>query len=207
VDKKDVELLKKRNLFVGFNKVDSYELRFKKFNGSWSQIIEREVFDRSHGVLVVLFDAIKDKVILVEQFRCGAYAASSSCWFKKEQSPWTLECVAGNIGNQENPIEVAFRETKEETGCEIKDLMPIGHFLVSPSSSTQSVFMYCANVNSSKVKGVHGNSEEGEETIPIALLVSEAFNLMQSGYINTAGTIIGLQWLKLNYEDLINRWK
>tara|TARA_Y100001970_G_scaffold286728_1_gene409626 strand:- start:2604 stop:3227 length:624 start_codon:yes stop_codon:yes gene_type:complete len=207
VDKKDVELVKKRNLFKGFNKVDNYELRFKQFNGSWSQIIEREVFDRSHGVLVVLFDAIEDKVILVEQFRCGAYAASSSLWFKKGQSPWTLECVAGNIENEESPIEVAFRETKEETGCEIKDLMPIGHYLVSPSSSTQSVFMYCANVNSFKVKGIHGNVEEGEETRPITLFVSEAFSLMKSGVINTAGTVIGLQWLKLNYEDLINRWK
>lgn len=206
MDKEDAELIRKTNLYEGFNKVDNYKIRFKLFDGSWSTEIDREVFERRHGVLVMMFDAIREKVVLVEQFRFGAFAALSSGLFDNKKSPWTLECVAGNIDEKENPREVAIRETKEETNCDIKDLISIGHFLISPSSSNQSVFMFCANVDSSNAKGIHGNFEEGEHTRPIALTASEAFHLIDSGQINTAATVLALQWLKLNYKKLIVRW-
>ena len=202
----DVQVIEKTTLFRGFNRIDQYELKYRLFDGLWSKKIDREVFERGHGVLVVLFDPDLDKIVLVEQFRHGALAALSSPWFEADASPWTLECVAGNLRDDEAPEEVAARECREEAGCDFKDLLAVGHYLVSPSSSSQSVFIFCARIDASKVDGIHGVAEEGEQTRALAVPTAEVFHWLEAGKIITAGTVIGLQWLRLNYEDLRKRW-
>lgn len=202
----DVKVIERTTLFRGYSRIDHYELQYRLFDGLWSKRIDREVFEVGHGVLVVLFDPDLDKVVLVEQFRQGAFAALSSPWFDTNSSPWTLECVAGNLRDNEIPEEVAERESKEEAGCDIKDLIPVGHYLVSPSSSSQSVFVFCARIDASKVDGIHGLAEEGEQTRAFAVPTPEVFQWLESGKIMTFGAVIGLQWLKLNYEDLKDRW-
>ena len=202
----DVQVIERTTLFRGYNRIDHYTLKYRLFDGLWSKKIGREVFERGHGVLVVLFDPELDKIVLVEQFRHGAFAALSSPWFDAEASPWTLECVAGNLLDNEVPEEVAARESKEEAGCYIKDLIAVGHYLLSPSCSSQSVFIFCACIDASKVGGIHGLAEEGEHTRALAMPASEVFEWLDSGKIVTAGAVIALQWFKLNYGDLRKRW-
>ncbi len=79
--------------------------------------------------------------------------------------------------------------------------------MVSPSSSSQSVFVFCARIDASKVGGSHGLAEEGEQTRALAMPAPEVFEWLNSGKIVTAGTVIALQWFKLNYGNLRKRWK
>ena len=49
--------------------------------------------------------------------------------------------------------------------------MPVCHYLVSPGSGTESVFVFVGCIDSTKIEGVHGVETEGEDirtfTVPL----------------------------------------
>jgi len=206
MDRYDVELIDRSTKFQGFNRIDSYKLRHKQFDGNWSDEIEREVFERGHGVVVIAFDPVQDKLVLIEQFRHGAYAALSSPWFDEDASPWTVECVAGNIEEGETPEAVASRELYEEAGCKIQDIIPVGHYLVSPSGSSQSVFVYCARVAAPDTGGLKGLQEEGEDICVHSVPVKTVFEWLDNGKFVTLGAVYCMVWFRANYNDLRRCW-
>jgi ADP-ribose pyrophosphatase len=141
---------------------------------------------------------VRDEVILIEQFRIGPYAVG---W-----DPWLLEGVAGIIEDGESPEDVARRETREEAGCEITDLVPVMRYISSPGACSETVALFCGRVDSSGAGGVHGLADEGEDIKVMVYPVAKAIGLLDSGRIVNAKTIIALQWLALNYADLKQRW-
>jgi ADP-ribose pyrophosphatase len=76
----DVELIDKAIAFQGYFRIDRYRLRHRMFAGGWSPPIMREVFERGHAVAVLPYDATRDRVVLIEQFRAGPYAAGDPPW-------------------------------------------------------------------------------------------------------------------------------
>ena len=71
----DVEIIEKTTPFKGYFQIDRYRLRHRLFEGGWSGEMVREVFERGHAVAVLLLDPVLDRVVLIEQFRPGAFAA------------------------------------------------------------------------------------------------------------------------------------
>ena len=202
----DVEIVKKDAAFKGFFQLDKVQLKHRLFEGGWSGEMSREIFERGHAVAVLPYDPILDKVVFIEQFRPGAYTALSYEWFNEKSSPWLLECVAGIIEKGEKPIDVARREMIEETGLKVSKLIKIFHYLVSPGGSSESVFLYCGKVDSTQAGGVFGMTGEHENIRVFSTTTKEAFELLDQGRITNGMTIIGLQWLKNNFEDLRTKW-
>src|SRR3546814_4580479 len=98
----------------------------------------REIFERGHAAAVLLYDPARDAVVLIEQFRPGAYAAGVN--------PWLVEVVAGIIEAGETPADVVQREAVEEAGCSVTALHPIGTFFVTPGGSSETVEIGRAHV-------------------------------------------------------------
>ena len=194
----DVEILEKTTPFQGYFRVDRYVLKFKRFDGGWSGDVTREIFERGHAVALVLYDPVRDEVGLCEQFRPGALAAG---WH-----PWLIEIPAGIIDKGQTPEAVAIREAKEETGLEIDEVIPARRYLVTPGGSTESMQIFAARIDSSKLAGVHGLEEEGEDIRVFPLAAEEAFSWVESGRICNGMTIIGLDWLAKNRDALRARW-
>jgi ADP-ribose pyrophosphatase len=190
----DVEVISCETQFQGYFRIDRYVLRHRLHDGSMSGEMSREIFERGHAVVVLPVDPKRGEVVLIEQFRPGAYAAG---W-----DPWLVEIVAGIRGENETPDEVARRECLEETGLEIERLIPIYRYLVSPGGSSESVHLYCAIVDSSKAGGVFGLAHEHEDIRVMAKPIDQALGDLHQGRILNAMTIIGLQWLELNREKL-----
>ena len=156
-DKRDprVEIIHRKTAFKGYFQVDHYRLRHRKFDGGWTESMDREVFERGHAAAVVLYDPRLDVVVLIEQFRVGAYAAGVE--------PWLIEVVAGIIDPGETPEAVVRREAQEEAGCAIGDLHPIGSFLATPGGSSETLTLFCGRVDASEAGGIHGLDHEGED--------------------------------------------
>jgi len=203
----DVEVVDRTTPFQGFFRLDHYRLKHRLFEGGWSGEMSREIFERGHAVAVLPYDPDRDEVVLIEQFRPGAYAALASEWFDDGASPWLVECVAGIIDKGEIPEQVARREMIEETGLEAAQLTPVFHYLVSPGGSTESVFLYCARVDAAKAGGVYGVTDEHENIRVFSVSTEEAFELMERGRIINAMTIIGLQWLEANRDRIRTEWR
>lgn len=196
--KKDVTVLERQRVYDGYYKVDRYRLRHTLHLGGESDVQQREIHERGHVVAVLPVDPHRDTLLLIEQFRPGAYAAG---W-----DAWLLECVAGIIEPGEAAHDVAVRETQEEAGCRLLDNRLVMRFLTSPGASSETVALYVARVDLTQAGGIHGLAQEGEDIKVHVLSIDEAMRLLDEGRIVNAKTIIALQWLQLNYTALKNDW-
>ncbi len=202
----DVEVIEKTTPFQGYFRLDHYSLKHRLFEGGWSGEMSREIFERGHAVSLLPYDPDLDRIVLIEQFRPGAYAALASGWFDDDASPWLVECIAGIIEKGESPEDVARREMVEETGLEISQILPINHYLVSPGGSSESVFSFCGRVDASNAEGIFGVTEEHENIRVFSVSTQHAFELLDQGRIINAMTIIALQWLRANLGHVRNEW-
>lgn len=203
----DVEIIEKTTPFQGYFRIDRYRLRHRRFAGGWSDEMVREVFERGHAVAVLPYDPKLDALVLIEQFRPGAYAALASPWLAKGESPWLIECIAGIIDEGETPEGVARRESGEEAGLEVLDLLPVRHYLASPGGTSESVFVYVARVDAAAVGGLHGLDHEHEDIRVLVVTIAEAFRWLDDGRIKNAMTIIGLEWLYRHRDEVRARWR
>jgi len=189
----DVELLDHDTVFQGYFHMDRYRLRHRKYDGDWSRPITREVLERGHAAAVLPYDPVTDRVLLIEQFRAGAYAHGAD--------PWQIEIVAGIIDAGETGPEVARREALEEAGCELGDpLLPVMNYYMSPGAVSEFMEVYCAPFDS---KGLgdgdtFGLDDEDEDIRVLLLPLQQAVMLMGSGQIRNSPAIIALQWLQLH---------
>lgn len=191
--KDDVKILEEEVVFKGFFRVRKYRLQFRRFEGDWSPVIERECFERGGACAVLLYDPILDMVVLCEQFRAGAV--------RDEESPWQYEIVAGMLEEDESVEETIKREAVEEAGCEIQELIPIMRYYTTPGGCSERMYVFCAHVDSSKIGGIHGSPEEAENIRLHVLPRKEAYDLIAEGKIRNGTAIIALQWLMLFQKD------
>ena len=194
-----IELIERTTPFQGYFRVERYRLRHRRFDGGWTEVMSREVFERGHAASILPYDPRADAVVLVEQFRAGALAAG--------MEPWLVEAVAGIIEAGEAPEAVVRREAREEAGCEITALEPIGRVLLSPGGCSETLTMYLGRVDSSGVGGVHGLAHEHEDIRAFVVPAKEALaRLARAEYLN-APLVMSLQWLALNRERMRREWQ
>ena len=203
----DVEIIEKTTPFQGYFRIDRYRLKHRLFEGGISTEMTREVFERGHAVAVILYDPDLERLVFIEQFRPGVYAALASPWFDDGFSPWLMECVAGIIEEGETPEGVARRETLEEAGCEIGEMLPICHYFASPGATSETVFVYCARTDASRAGGIHGVGAEHENIRVHVVSTEEAFAWLDAGRFINAMTLVGMQWFRHNVDAVRARWR
>lgn len=186
-DAKDVERIEDQPLYSGFFDLEKRRLRHRQFNGDWSETIDREVHVRRNAVGVLLYDPIRDTVVLVEQIRAGALDDSAS--------PWKLEPVAGLVETGEAPADVARREAQEEAGCEIGELIELHRYYPSPGACTEQVTLFCGLIDSTGVGGIHGVEHEHEDILVHVMSFPEAWDRLMAGQLDNAMALIGFHWL------------
>ncbi|PKH04201.1 ADP-ribose diphosphatase [Psychromonas sp. MB-3u-54] len=190
----DVQVLSKESLYKGFFECNLYTLKHKLFAGGWSPEIKLEFFERGHAAVLLPYDVKNDTVVLIEQFRFGAMAG--------DKSPWLFELVAGIIEQDEVAEQVAKREAFEEAGLTVKSCQFMLNYLVSPGGTTEQIDLFIANVDSTEVGGLYGLAHEGEDIRAHVVPRETAYQWVKEGKIYNAATIIGLQWLELNKDNL-----
>lgn len=193
----DVEILKREVGYQGHFSLEIYTLKHRLFAGGWSHPLSREIFVPGQAAGAVLFDPDLDKVVLIEQFRIGALNSSN---------PWLLEIVAGMIAPEESSEEVVRRESIEEAGMVIQEIIPIYEYWVSPGGTMGKLTLFCGRVDASKAGGIHGLEEESEDIKVHVLSTNEAYEALETGVICNAASIIALQWLKLNENSVKAQW-
>lgn len=192
------EVIERENCFRGFYRLDRLHLRHRLFSGEMGKTISRELFVRHDAVCVLPYDPQRDEVVLIEQFRVGAMDKSSN--------PWLLELVAGLIDKDEEPEEVARREAIEEANLPISSLWPITQYFPSPGGTDELVHLFVGRCSSVGAGGVHGLAEEGEDIRVHVWSLQDALAAVRDGRINNAASIIALQWLALNRDEVRGMW-
>ncbi len=197
-DGKNVQILERESCYRGFFELQRIKLRHTLYGGGDSEPFVRELFVRGSAVVVLLYDPQRDRVVLIEQFRVGALGDG--------RSPWLLELVAGIVEPGETVADVARRESLEEAGCEIQDLVPIHEYWVSPGGCNESISIFCGRVDSEGVGGFFGLKHEHEDIRVQVVAADVAISAVKKGEINNAASIMAFQWLQINRGWLRSHW-
>jgi len=194
----DIDVVSRSVCFQGFFRIEKYRLRHALFDGGMSDEMSRELFQRGHAVAMLPYDPVLDRVVLIEQFRIGALEDSDGAWL--------TEIVAGMIEAGETAEAVARREALEESGCEVTGLEHICRYYPSPGACSETIELFCGQVDASGAGGIHGLDHEHEDIRVITAGFDEAMGWIDSGRLNSAAVIMALQWLALNKSRLREAW-
>ena len=193
---KQFTLINETSHYEGFFRLKTVELKHTLYKGGWSPAITREVFHRGNCVAVLLYDPTRDEVVIIEQFRAGALQLPN------QEDAWLLEIVAGAIESGESAEEVAYRESLEEAGCEIQELIKINEFFTSPGGTSELLSLFYGKIDASNIGGLHGLAEEDEDISVTTMKFDEVYQLLLDGKIISAIPIIAIQWLYINRDTL-----
>ena len=153
------------------------------------ELLNREIHDHGHAAAVLLVDPVRDSVILVRQFRLGAWIAGDPGFL--------LEVPAGLLDG-DSPQEAVAREAMEETGYAVENVRHLFDAYASPGAITERISYFVATVDAANPLEPGGGVDgEGEDIEVVEMPVAEAYGLIATGGIRDAKTIVLLQWLML----------
>ena len=193
---KDVRVLNLRTPHEGYFLTRQYDLQHPGFDGMHSDIVTREVFVATDAAIVLPYDPVRDRVLLVEQFRMGPFG-------RGDPLPWVLEPVAGRVDPGEVPEETARRECVEEAGLNLSDIEHVSSHYCSPGCSTEMFHCYVGLCDLPDLqKGQGGLDSEDEDIRTNVLTFEEAIALCSSGEANIGPLVLILFWLQRERERL-----
>jgi len=195
---KTFEIVRKEELYSGYFRADRWHVRYERHDGTWSDEHGIEVFDRGPATCVLPYDAARDTVVLVEQFRVAAIQTTAP--------PWLIEAIAGAMKPGEEPDEVARREAMEEAGLELGHLRKIMAFLPSCGAVTEELHVFIGEADSSTADGYHGLADEHEDIKVHTMPFDEALAMVEDGRIVAANTVVPVLWLALHKDEIRAAW-
>jgi GDP-mannose pyrophosphatase NudK len=158
-------------------------------DGTW-QIQSREAYDRGNGAVILLYNKERKTIILTEQFRMPTYINGND-------TGMLIEACAGLLDN-DNPEDAIKRETEEETGYKITDVRKIYEAYMSPGSVTEILYFFIAEYSKDmKVNEGGGVAHEQENIEVLEMDFQQAMDMIETGEIKDAKTIMLLQYLRL----------
>jgi nudix-type nucleoside diphosphatase (YffH/AdpP family) len=151
----------------------------------------REVYDRGNGAVILLYNLTKKTVVLTRQFRLPTYLNGNTYGM-------VIEACAGLL-DAENPEECIIRETEEETGYRLSSVKKMFQSYMSPGSVTEILHFFIGEYQQNmKVSDGGGLAEEHENIEVLEYSFDQAYQMIASGEIVDAKTIMLLQYAKIN---------
>ena len=191
-----VRTVEKRQPYTEFFAVSEQDIRFPLFAGGHSETVRRAAFVSADAVTVLPYDPGRDRVLLIEQFRFGIYA-------RGDQSPWSLEPVAGRIDPGETAEAAVRREAIEEAGLSLGELHRIGAYYPSPGTLTEHLISYIGIADlPDAATGIGGVADEAEDILSHIISFQRLMELLETGEAANGPLILSAQWLALHRERL-----
>ena len=190
----------KRSVYHGFFSVEEHDLTYQKFNKEQSNVVTRSTIVSSDAVIVLPYDPVNDRILLIEQFRAGPYV-------KGDENPWVLEPIAGLIDEGETPESAGIREAQEEAHLEIKRLELVARSYPSPGISTEFFHQYIGIVELlNKSDLIAGLSIENEDIRSHIFEYEQFSEMIKRGKVNVGPLILLGLWLSKNRKRLRKKY-
>ena len=192
----DVALDALSEAHAGFFAVEAARLGFRRFDGSMAGPVLREAFVMGDAVTVLPYDPARDRVLVVEQFRAGA-------WARGDANPWSLEPIAGRIDGGEGPEAAARREAQEEAGLTLRELRFVARYYPSPAAVTEYLYSYVALADlPDGAAGIGGLAAEAEDIRSHVISFDMLMDLVASGEVQNGPLLITALWLSRHRDGL-----
>lgn len=137
---------------------------------------KREIV-RHPGAVAIVAQTLDNRLVLVSQFRKGP-------------DKTLLEIPAGKLEPGEDPADCARRELAEETGFVPGDLQLVYSFYTSPGFADERISLFYAR----DLSAGPDHPDEDEFVTVHALTADELRQMLGSGQVDDAKTLVGLLW-------------
>ncbi|MEH6752010.1 MAG: NUDIX domain-containing protein [Paracoccaceae bacterium] len=182
--------------YVDFFAVEEHHLRFRRFDGLQSPVVKRAVFVASDAAILLPYDAARDRVLVIEQFRAGP-------WARGDHAPWPLEPVAGRVDPGETPEEAAHREAVEEAGLVLHRLERVSGNYPSPGSTSEYFHIFVGLCDlPDRIEGTGGVASEDEDIRSHVLPWAQFQDLLDRDVLTVGPLILAGHWLARHRERL-----
>jgi GDP-mannose pyrophosphatase NudK len=162
---------------------------YQKADGSL-ETQSREAYDRGNGATILLYNKESGTVILTRQFRMPTFLNGN-------ETGMLIETCAGLL-DKDNPEECIRRETEEETGYRVSEVRKVFEAYMSPGSVTEILYFFvAAYTKAMKVHDGGGIEHEQENIEVLELPFAKALEMIGTGEIKDAKTIMLLQFAQL----------
>ncbi len=176
--------------FVDFFDVLEERLQFQTFAGGLSAEVQRISLLGGDAVTVLPYDPATDEVLVIRQFRHGAYS-------RGDLNPWCIEPPAGRLDPLETSEEAALRELKEETGLSARKLHQIASYYPSPAAFSEHLTSFVATADlSAHDRTLGGLAAEHEDIMSHVIPFTTLMEMIQSGAANTGPLVLSALWLQ-----------
>ncbi|MFX0556646.1 GDP-mannose pyrophosphatase NudK [Maribacter sp. CXY002] len=187
---KNVKDIEREILSDNWYTLNKYTFKYQKPDGSW-ETQHREAYDRGNGAAILLYNANKGTVVLTKQFRMPTYVNGN-------EDGMMIEVCAGLLDG-DNPEDCIRKETEEETGYQIQKVKKVFETYMSPGSVTEILHLFIGEYNDKMKIGEGGGARDETENIEVLELpFEEALELIKTGEICDAKTILLLQYAQIN---------
>lgn len=190
------ELMTQAEPYANYFAMESLTLRHMRNRGDWTPALVRAVFVSGDATVVLPWDPVRDRVLLIDQFRAGPAA-------RGDLQPWLCETVAGRVDPGEPPAAAAMREAREEAGLDIRQLIPGPHNYPSPGAMAEFLYLYVGITDlPDGVAGLGGLDSEDEDIRSHILPRAELTRMAVAGEIRN-GPLLNLAfWLELSHDRI-----
>ena len=185
-----MQVLKTEILSDNWYTLKKITYNFLKKDGQW-QTQSREAYDRGNGATILLYNREQRTVVLTKQFRLPSFINGNP-------GGMLIEACAGLL-DKDNPEDCIRRETEEETGYKITEVRKIFEAYMSPGSVTEILHFFVAEYSKDmKITDGGGMEHEQEDIEVLELSFDQALQMIETGEIKDAKTIMLLQYARLN---------
>lgn len=187
----DVQIIRRDELFAGYFAVERCHLRHRTHAGGMTPVVRREGFVSGDAVVVLPWDPVRDRVLLIEQFRLAPL-------LRRDPQPWLLEPVAGRVDAGETVEDAARREAREEANLSLTRLFPAIHHYPSPGALGEYLYLYVGIADlPDGVEGVHGLEAEAEDIRGHLVARATLTRMTMAGDVSNGPLAMIALWLEL----------
>ncbi|WEF23107.1 NUDIX domain-containing protein [Paracoccus sp. S3-43] len=187
----DVQVITRDEAFAGYFAVQICHLRHRTHAGGMTPALRREVFVAGDAVVVLPWDPVRDRVLLIEQFRIAPL-------LRHDPQPWLLEPVAGRVDAGETVEDAARREAREEADLALTRLFPAIHHYPSPGTLVEYQYLFVGIADlPDGIEGVHGLESEAEDIRGHLIPRADLTRMVLTGQVANGPLAMIALWLEL----------
>jgi nudix-type nucleoside diphosphatase (YffH/AdpP family) len=186
-----VKILSSETLSKRFVHLQKVTVEHETLDGG-RQTVVREIHDHGNAATILLYEPRRKSVIFVRQLRVPPVMNGDEGFL--------IETPAGLL-DKDDSLTAIIREAMEETGYRIDRADYLFDAYMSPGTLTEKVSFFAAEIDVTMKTGKGGGlEEEGEDIEILEIPLIEAYEMIGTGKICDAKTIMLLQWAKMKYD-------
>lgn len=194
---KTVKIWSRKRAYDGFCKVDLVDYEYARHDGVPVRQT-RELHHNGSVIAVLPVDRARRSALFVRQLRIPCLL--------EHDDPYPIEVCAGMIDPGEQAVEAAAREMEEELGFRPSRLSQVAACYSSPGVFAEKINFLIADYDAAHPVGTNGGlAEEGEDIEILEIPCADLKDMLRTGELRDAKTVILVQHLMLEEPELFTR--